>query len=86
MKQYSTALSIAKTNCEADIVYRIISEMRNEGISIKKIIEYCSKVEGCINYLPSYRVHFTCNSLNAILEILILTKFQTQFIPKDNTK
>ena len=54
MEQYAPALSIALANCEADIVYGIISEMKNAGVPIIKIVEHCSQVEGCISYLLSY--------------------------------
>ncbi len=54
MKQYEAALSIAVVNCEADIVYGIISEMKAAGNSMVEILTACLKVEGATSYLVSY--------------------------------
>lgn len=54
MKQYIPALNIATTNCEADIVYGIISEMRKAEIPMIDIISACAAVEGAISFLVSY--------------------------------
>jgi hypothetical protein len=54
MGEYIPALTIAITNCEADIVYGIISEMDKAHYSPEKIINTCAQVEGCSRYLLSY--------------------------------
>ncbi len=54
MREYSAALSIAVSNCEADIVYGIISEMRNAGMPVAEVLNYCTRVEGATSYLLSY--------------------------------
>jgi len=54
MNEYVPALTIAITNCEADIVYGIISEMDKARCTPDKIINTCAEVDGCLKYLLSY--------------------------------
>ena len=54
MNQFQVALSIGVSNCELDMVYGILSNMRTHGMNAAAMVEECLGVEGSIQYLLSY--------------------------------